>query len=218
MRFEGVYTPIVAPFGAATSSTSTSTARLVEFHARRRGARAGSQRHHGRVLRPVSSRSGRGILEHARDVAAGRAQLIAGCNAPSTREVIRHGEVARELGYDALLLAAPPTSLPSQRELAAHYTTVADAVGLPIVLYNFPARAGVEIGLECLDAIADHPLIAALKESSGDFSRFLACAAATRAASMSSAAPTTRRSTTSRGACAPGWRARRTCCRTSTWP
>src|SRR6185503_15652520 len=59
-------------------------------------------------------------------------------------------------------------------ELAAHYTTVADAVGLPIVLYNFPARAGVEIGLECLDAIADHPLIVALKESSGDFSRFLA--------------------------------------------
>src|SRR5262249_37661177 len=53
------------------------------------------------------------------------------------------------------------------------YDAVADAVGLPIVLYNFPARAGVEIGIECLDALADRPEIVAIKESSGDFSRFL---------------------------------------------
>ena len=44
---------------------------------------------------------------------------------------------------------------------------------MPVILYNFPARAGVEIGIECLDAIADHPGIVAIKESSGDFSRFL---------------------------------------------
>ena len=77
--------------------------------------------------------------------------------AGSTREVIRLGEAARGLGYDAICSSAPHTSLPSQRELAAHYAAVADAVGMPIVLYNYPARAGVEIGYECLDAIADLP-------------------------------------------------------------
>ena len=77
------------------------------------------------------------------------------------------------MGYDAIMLAAPPTSLPSQRELAAHYRAVADAVDKPVILYNYPARAGVEIGYECLDAVADHPNIIAIKESSGDFSRFL---------------------------------------------
>jgi len=71
------------------------------------------------------------------------------------------------------MLAAPHTSLPSQRELAAHYRAIADAVDRPIVLYNYPARAGVEIGYDCLDAVADHPNIIAIKESSGDFSRFL---------------------------------------------
>jgi len=71
------------------------------------------------------------------------------------------------------MLAAPGTSLPSQRELAAHFAAVTDAAGLPTILYNFPARAGVEIGYECLDLLADHPGIVAIKESSSDFSRFL---------------------------------------------
>jgi 4-hydroxy-tetrahydrodipicolinate synthase len=71
------------------------------------------------------------------------------------------------------MLAAPATSLPQQHELAAHFVAVAESAGLPVILYNYPARAGVEIGLECLDLVAGHPLIVGLKESSGDFSRLL---------------------------------------------
>jgi 4-hydroxy-tetrahydrodipicolinate synthase len=85
-----------------------------------------------------------------------------------------YAEASRDLGYDAIMLAAPYTSLPTQRELAAHYEAVASAAGLPVILYNYPARAGVEIGFDCLDAIVDRPDIVAIKESSGDFSRFLA--------------------------------------------
>jgi 4-hydroxy-tetrahydrodipicolinate synthase len=107
-------------------------------------------------------------------VNAGRAQLVAGCNAGSTRDAIMYAERSRDLGYDAIMLAAPYTSLPTQRELAAHYEAVADAAGLPVILYNYPARAGVEIGFDCLDAIVDRPDIIGIKESSGDFSRFLA--------------------------------------------
>jgi 4-hydroxy-tetrahydrodipicolinate synthase len=114
------------------------------------------------------------VMTRVRDAANGGAQLVAGCNSGSTREVVRLGLQAKELGYDALLLSAPHTSLPSQRELGAHYAAVAAGVGLPIILYNYPARAGIEIGFEALDAIADLPEIVAIKESSGDFSRFLA--------------------------------------------
>jgi 4-hydroxy-tetrahydrodipicolinate synthase len=105
--------------------------------------------------------------------ARGRISLIAGCNAGSTREAIDLGMGAKQLGYDAILLPVPHTSLPNQRELAAHFETVAQEVGLPVVLYNFPARAGVEIALETLERLRDVPEIIAIKEASGDFSRFL---------------------------------------------
>jgi 4-hydroxy-tetrahydrodipicolinate synthase len=172
MDFEGVYTPIVTAFDERDALDLDATAAVIEF------VLAGGVR--GLVpcgttgeYYACSMDERMRILEHTRDVTAGRAQLIAGCNAGSTRDVIAYGEAARELGYDALMLAAPYTSLPTQRELASHYATVAQAVGLPVVLYNYPARAGVEIGIECLDAVADLPEIVAIKESSGDFSRFL---------------------------------------------
>src|ERR1700712_2065739 len=101
-----------------------------------------------------------------RDAVNGGAQLVAGCNSGSTREVIRLGLQAKELGYDALLLSAPHTSLPTQRELGAHYAAVAAGVGLPIVLYNYPARAGIEIGFEALAQIRDLPAVVAIKEAS----------------------------------------------------
>ena len=82
--------------------------------------------------------------------------------------------IAGDIGYDALMLAAPPTSLPRAHELVAHFMAITEASGLPTILYNYPARSGVEIGFECLDQVADHPLIVGIKESSGDFSRFLA--------------------------------------------
>src|SRR5690349_7461544 len=103
----------------------------------------------------------------------GRARLVAGCNAGATRHSVTLATAARDLGYDAIMLAAPATSLPQQHELAAHFVAVAEAAGLPTILYAPPARAGVEIARECLGRLAGHPLIVGLKESSGDFSRLL---------------------------------------------
>ena len=147
MELEGVYTPIVTAFDERDALDLDATAAVIEF------VLAGGMR--GIVscgttgeYYACSTQERLRILEHTRDVTAGRAQLIAGCNAGSTRDVIAFGEAARDLGYDALMLAVPPTSLPTQRELASHYATAARAVGLPVVLYNYPARAGVEIGIE----------------------------------------------------------------------
>jgi 4-hydroxy-tetrahydrodipicolinate synthase len=173
MDIEGVYTPIVTAFDGREDIDFEATAAVIEF------VLAGGMR--GIVscgttgeYYACTTEERVQLLTHARDVTAGRAQLIAGCNAGATRDVISFGVTARDLGYDALMLAAPHTSLPSQRELAAHYAAVAAEVGLPIILYNYPARAGVEIGFDCLDAVADIPEIVAIKESSSDFSRFLA--------------------------------------------
>jgi 4-hydroxy-tetrahydrodipicolinate synthase len=172
MQLEGVYTPVVTPFDESGEIDFETLGRVIE-HQLGNGARGIVSCGTTGEYYACTFDERVALMTHTRDVAQGEGQLLAGCNSGSTREVIRLGSVARDLGYDALLLSAPHTSLPSQPELAAHYAAVAAGVGLPIVLYNYPARAGVEIGFDALDAIADLPEIVAIKESSGDFSRFL---------------------------------------------
>ena len=172
LHIEGVYTPIVAPFFADDSIDFATYERVVEFNLAAGIAGLVACGTTGEYYAMTFDERVQ-VLTHTRDINNGRATIVAGCNAGSTAEVIQYAHVADELGYDAIMLAAPHTSLPTQRELAAHYVAVADAVGIPVILYNYPARAGVEIGFDCLDAIVEHPGIVALKESSGDFSRFL---------------------------------------------
>jgi 4-hydroxy-tetrahydrodipicolinate synthase len=171
MLLEGVYTPVVTPFDDEGEIDLETLTRVIE-HQLQSGIRGIVSCGTTGEYYACTFDERVALMTHTREVAQG-AHLLAGCNAGSTREVIRLGLAARDLGYDALLLSAPHTSLPSQAELGAHYSSVAAAVGLPIVLYNYPARAGVEIGFDALDAIADVPEIVAIKESSGDFSRFL---------------------------------------------
>jgi 4-hydroxy-tetrahydrodipicolinate synthase len=170
---EGIYVPISAPFDTAGELDLATYGRVVE-HCLNAGVKGLVPNGTTGEYYAMSGEERHRVLAHCRDVAGGRAQLIAGCNAGSTREAIQFAQGARDLGYDAIMLAAPPTSLPSPRELAAHFAAIATEGGLPVVLYNYPARAGVEISFECLDAIVDRPDIIAIKESSGDFSRFLA--------------------------------------------
>ncbi len=173
MRFEGVYVPVVMPLTATHDVDLTTYAKVIDFALDAGAAGIVANGTTGEYY-ALSADERVQAMTVAHEVTAGRAQLVAGCNAGSTREASTFAATASGLGYDAIMLAAPPTSLPSQRELARHFAAVAQAGGLPTILYNFPARAGVEIGIECLDLLADHPEIVAIKESSGDFSRFLA--------------------------------------------
>jgi len=102
-----------------------------------------------------------------------RGLLIAGTNGGSTREVIEHTTAAAKLGYRAVLLPPPYYCLPTQEELLAHYHAVLDAADVEIVLYNFPLRAGVEVGFDVMDALADNPRVIGIKESSGNLVRAL---------------------------------------------
>ena len=173
LDLEGVYVPVVTPFdGDGDVDPATLTAVIERcLDAGVRGIVSCGTTGEYYALNEAERID---VMRHTHEVAAGRAQLVAGCNAGSTRMAVQLARIAGEIGYDALMLAAPPTSLPRAHELAAHFSAIAEASGLPTILYNYPARSGVEIGFDCLDVVADHPLIVGIKESSGDFSRFLA--------------------------------------------
>jgi 4-hydroxy-tetrahydrodipicolinate synthase len=97
--------------------------------------------------------------------------LIAGTNAGSTWEVIEHTKRAYALGYRTVLLSAPYYALPTPDELIKHYQSVLEAVDVEIVLYNYPPKVGVEVGLPILDAFVDNPRVIGIKESSGQLTR-----------------------------------------------
>lgn len=111
------------------------------------------------------------LLKFVKDFANDDEALIAGTNAPATREVIENTERAKEIGYDTVLLATPFYTRPTQQELLQHYQTVLDAVDVNLVLYNYPPKDGIEISFELMDALADHPRVIGIKESSGVLQR-----------------------------------------------
>ena len=111
------------------------------------------------------------LYKFTKEYAGGRATLIAGTNSGATRDVVRYSEIAAKMGYDGLMVAVPPYSRPNQRELLEHYRAVAEAVDIPIVLYNFPWRAGTEVGYEVLDGLTRYEHVIGMKEASGDMLR-----------------------------------------------
>jgi 4-hydroxy-tetrahydrodipicolinate synthase len=175
---DGVLVPCVTPFGDDGEVDLDAYERVVRFvlDAGVRGVVPGGTTGEYYAM-SVAERVA--VLRHTVEVVGDRVgdepnrrTLIAGCNAGSTRDTLVLASTAAELGYDAVMLAVPPTSLPTQDELVVHVTTVAEAVGLPVVLYDYPARAGVQISLEAIDRLADLPGVVGIKESSGDLSRF----------------------------------------------
>jgi 4-hydroxy-tetrahydrodipicolinate synthase len=111
------------------------------------------------------------VLKFVKDFADDDEILIAGTNGSSTREVIEHTIVAREIGFKKVLLATPYYTQPSDDELVAHYQTVLGAVDVEIVLYSYPSKDGIEISFDVMDALADNPRVIGIKESSGVMQR-----------------------------------------------
>ena len=110
------------------------------------------------------------LLETAVRVTAGRVPVIAGTGTNNTAQTIEKTQTAARLGADAAMLVTPYYNKTSQAGLVAHFTAVADAVDLPIMLYNVPSRTGVAISVETAVTLAKHPNIQAFKEASGDVS------------------------------------------------
>jgi 4-hydroxy-tetrahydrodipicolinate synthase len=113
------------------------------------------------------------VIKVAAERAKGKVPLIAGTNSARPAETVELSLYAKSLGYDAVMLAAPFYSLPTTGELIEHFRAVAGAIKMPILLYNFPARTGVDMNAEFLDAMKGVPEIRGIKESSGSMARFL---------------------------------------------
>ena len=102
---------------------------------------------------------------------SGRVPVIVGANAGSTLEVIAYCQEAERLGADGVLLAPPYYSLPTESELLGHFRAVAEAIRIPIMLYNYPGRAGVDLTPALVERLSEVEGIDYIKESSGDATR-----------------------------------------------
>jgi 4-hydroxy-tetrahydrodipicolinate synthase len=103
------------------------------------------------------------------DAIRGEGAMIAGVGTYSTAETLELAEAAAEARADGLLVVTPYYNKPPQRGLTAHFTAVADATDVPVILYNIPGRTALRIEHETLLELAEHRNIVAVKDSTGDF-------------------------------------------------
>jgi len=110
------------------------------------------------------------VWEIVVDEAAGRTPVYAGTGAITTREVIALNKRAERAGIQAVSVLTPLFITPTQEELYRHYSSIADATTLPVLLYNNPGRTGVHLSADLVGRLAEHPNIIGVKDSSGDLS------------------------------------------------
>ncbi len=102
--------------------------------------------------------------------AAGRVPVIAGTGSNDTAYAVKLSKEAEAVGADGLLLVTPYYNKTTQKGLIGHFTAVADAVNIPIILYNIPGRTGMSIEVGTVKKLAEHRNIVAIKEASGNIS------------------------------------------------
>jgi 4-hydroxy-2-oxoglutarate aldolase len=132
----------------------------------------------------LSDDESRQVLRTAREAAAPEKVLLAGVARESLAETLRLAEFAAEHQYDALLVRTPHYYGPSMGplQLLTYYRALADRAALPVVLYSIPKFTHLELPIEVVAELAQHPNIIAIKDSSGSLERLAALLAATRSA------------------------------------
>ena len=170
MKLEGILTVTVTPFDGNGRVDLDAYGRIIEF-VLSKGVHCIIPCGTTGEYYALSADERREILRFVMQLAGGRTRLLAGANATTTAEVIALGGYAKELGYEGLMLASPYYSLPTTEELSAHFKAVDAALDMPILLYNFPARTGVDMSPAFLASLRDNPNIFAIKESSGSIER-----------------------------------------------
>ncbi len=170
LKLEGIYTPLVTPLTKDGDFDKDRLAELIEalidkgVHGLISGGSTGEN-----YAQTVDER-----LELARFITervAKRLPVIVGTGAMRTEDSIALAAGARQMGADALLLGTPPYSVPTERENALNALAIDRAADLPIILYNYPGRMGVEMGEEFLDRVGRSRNFIGIKESSGDINR-----------------------------------------------
>ena len=169
-QFEGIYTPIVTPLGPDGAFNHDALADQVEHlidagvHGIISGGSTGEN-----YAQTVEERLA--LARFTSERIRGRLPMIVGTGTMRTPDSIALATGAREMGADAILLATPPYAVPTERENALNALAIDRAANLPVMLYNYPGRMGVNMGEEFLDRVGRSRNICAIKESSGDINR-----------------------------------------------
>lgn len=113
----------------------------------------------------------RRVVEIAIDVAKGRVPVIAGAGSNSTEEAIALARHAKEAGADAALVVTPYYNKPTQEGMFLHFSAIADAVDLPVIIYNIPPRSVVDMSVETMARLARHRNIVGVKDATANLQR-----------------------------------------------
>ncbi len=119
----------------------------------------------------------RELLRFSAERIAGRVPMIAGTGSNDTAYAVDLTKFACEVGADAMLVVTPYYNKATQKGLVRMFTEIADASTKPLILYNVPSRTGVTIEPATYAALADHPMIAGIKEAGGNISKIVETAA-----------------------------------------
>ena len=170
MPFKGIITPLITPFARGGEVDWRAWRQVIEFQIAQgvHGIIAGGTTGEYYAL---SDDERVAQFREAKAVARGRIPVFGGVGALRGEQSVGMAKAAREAGLDGILLPAPPYSLPAADELAAHCMRVGRAAGLPVMLYNFPARTGADMNPDFLRRIVREKNFRAIKESSGGIER-----------------------------------------------
>ena len=113
------------------------------------------------------------VIRFTVERAAGRVPVIAGTGTNNTEHVLANTKAACEVGADAVLVVTPYYNKATQNGLIAHFTTIADASSVPVILYNVPGRTGCNLLPKTVAKLAEHPNIVAIKEATGNMSQMV---------------------------------------------
>ncbi len=169
-KFEGVFVAMVTPMTAGQEVNYDGIGPFVEYMI--------GQGVHGIIplgstgeYYALSPQERSAVAAETVKAVGGRVPVLVGINAGSTREVVEYAVGAQDAGASGILLAAPYYSLPTGDEIVEHIRAVDGAIDVPIMLYNYPARTGVDMTLDIIERLAELDNVRYIKESTGDQSR-----------------------------------------------
>jgi 4-hydroxy-tetrahydrodipicolinate synthase len=167
--FGRMLTAMITPFTADGALDADGAARLATYL-------VDEMRNDGLIISgttgesPTTSNEEKDRLLRAVVEAVGdRAAVVAGVGTYDTAHSRELAQQAERAGADGLLVVTPYYNKPPQEGLVAHFTAVADATGLPVILYDIPGRTGTAIATTTMVRLAQHPRIVAVKDAKGDF-------------------------------------------------
>ncbi len=111
------------------------------------------------------------VVELCVEASGGRVPVIAGTGSNSTEEAIELTRHAKQAGADAALIVTPYYNKPTQEGMYLHFMAIADAVDLPIIIYNIPPRSVVDMSVETMARLAKHPNIVGVKDATANLTR-----------------------------------------------